>query len=488
MIYICIPAHNEERTIGVLLWKIRQVLADFPRDYQLLVANDGSTDSTAEVLAPYQRVLPLTVFQSHKQRGYATALEQLIREAVRRAEYPKRDVIITLQGDFTEDPDHITAMMKRIEAGADLVCANQELPATATRAHRWTRKISGYLIGRRKWPEGVTDPLSGFRAYRVMTVKRAIEARSGGRLLSWNGALANAELLMHVAPHSRRTDCVDVSSRSDRQQRTSRQALWPMVKAMMGFARGASGPMANTTLETPENVQEPRARRRGRHPLRHELLLDRTERPERTERGRGPRPRRAEGRGEEREEPRGGREPQRTGENGRRRGPRAERVDAGEKVERKPRPAGEPRPERKRRERPPKLVAPTAEEGVEGLPPLTDEEGAAPARKKRRRRRRRGGTKEQTNGVNNGAPETVLEGEPEAGAEGEADASEQTAEGSEGPVKRRRRSRRGRGRRGRKPGSTLDATAGTEEGGNSSVEPASPPEPLDRGTQNSDES
>jgi glycosyltransferase involved in cell wall biosynthesis len=61
MIYVCIPSYNEAATVGLLLWKIRQVFSAFEREYQLLVADDGSTDATAEVLDPYSRVLPLTV-------------------------------------------------------------------------------------------------------------------------------------------------------------------------------------------------------------------------------------------------------------------------------------------------------------------------------------------------------------------------------------------------------------------------------------------
>ncbi|MGH7733404.1 MAG: glycosyltransferase, partial [Gemmatimonadales bacterium] len=61
MIYVCVPCHNEAETVGLLLWKVRQVFSDFPREYQLLVGDDASTDQTAEVLRPYAKVLPLTV-------------------------------------------------------------------------------------------------------------------------------------------------------------------------------------------------------------------------------------------------------------------------------------------------------------------------------------------------------------------------------------------------------------------------------------------
>ena len=35
MIYICLPVHNEAQTVGVLLWKIRNVMAEFGRTPQI---------------------------------------------------------------------------------------------------------------------------------------------------------------------------------------------------------------------------------------------------------------------------------------------------------------------------------------------------------------------------------------------------------------------------------------------------------------------
>ena len=127
MIYICIPTHNEQQTVGVVLWKLRQVLTEFHRDYQLLVADDASTDKTPEVLEPYTRVLPLTVIRSDRRLGQAASMEMLLREAVRRSEYPKRDIIVTLQADFSEEPDDVVPMIKRIEAGVDVAIGNKKL-------------------------------------------------------------------------------------------------------------------------------------------------------------------------------------------------------------------------------------------------------------------------------------------------------------------------------------------------------------------------
>src|SRR6266550_4114835 len=79
MIYVCIPAHDEARTVGLVLWKVRQVFTAFEREYQIIACDDGSTDGTADVLTSYARVLPLTVIKHRSRQGYARSLEELRR-------------------------------------------------------------------------------------------------------------------------------------------------------------------------------------------------------------------------------------------------------------------------------------------------------------------------------------------------------------------------------------------------------------------------
>src|SRR5256885_11297405 len=47
MIYVCVPAHNEAHTIGLVLWKVRQDLTAFPHALPLLLADYRSDDATA---------------------------------------------------------------------------------------------------------------------------------------------------------------------------------------------------------------------------------------------------------------------------------------------------------------------------------------------------------------------------------------------------------------------------------------------------------
>ena len=223
MIYICIPAYNEERTIGVVLWKIREVMADFERDYEVLVVDDASTDGTADVMEPYARIMPIRVRRHEKRQGYARSLEALIRAASDRTEYAKRDVVVTLQADFTDEPEDIVTLIKRIEGGADVVTGRVHLETTGTsRVMRWTRRAWHGLLRQLRGGDVEGDVLSGFRAYRVIALRKAIEEAGTGPLLTTEGWAANAELLEKVVPHSRRTEAVDVHLRYGRHQRASR--------------------------------------------------------------------------------------------------------------------------------------------------------------------------------------------------------------------------------------------------------------------------
>lgn len=236
MIYVCIPAHDEERTIGVLLWKVRRVMSELGRDFEVLVLDDASTDRTAEVLDQYAQALPMHVIRAERQLGYGGALARLLEEVVERSPYPKRDVAVILQGDFTEDPSDMVTMVKRIEGGADLVAGSAETPEGQPPTYfNLSRRVARHLLGRAYRDAPVSDPLSGFRAYRVVVLKKALrDIEHGGKLADATGWGANAELLAIAASHARR---IEESPFRPSYSRRSRPSRFRPVASLLGLLR-----------------------------------------------------------------------------------------------------------------------------------------------------------------------------------------------------------------------------------------------------------
>lgn len=96
---IVIPAYNEAKTLAQLLDRVLAV--DFKTLVEIIVVDDGSTDSTAEILQAYkERVIGLT---HPKNRGKGAAVRTGFASAT--GEY-----VVVQDGDLEYDPSDIARM------------------------------------------------------------------------------------------------------------------------------------------------------------------------------------------------------------------------------------------------------------------------------------------------------------------------------------------------------------------------------------------
>ncbi|MCH7941310.1 MAG: glycosyltransferase family 2 protein [Thaumarchaeota archaeon] len=156
---VCIPAFNEEKTIGEIVEKSLQY-AD-----NVIVCNDGSTDNTEKKAKEKGAI----IINHKKNLGYGAAIISLFEEARKQ----NAEIMVTLDGDGQHDPAEIPNLVKAlIENKVDVVIGSRFLgKKTNSPVYRKTGiKIitSASNLGT---DFKVTDSQSGFRVYS----KKAID-------------------------------------------------------------------------------------------------------------------------------------------------------------------------------------------------------------------------------------------------------------------------------------------------------------------------
>ncbi|MFC4542219.1 glycosyltransferase family 2 protein [Halosolutus amylolyticus] len=159
-ILVGIPAYNEETTIGSVTLAARRYADD------VVVADDGSTDRTAEIA----RAAGALVLRHPKNRGKGRAVRTLLRYAKSTA----CDVFVLLDGDGQHSPATIPDLVEPILSDdADLVIGSRyadrgtgkQTPRYRRAGQRTLDLLTSLSLG-----TDLTDTQSGFRALSTESI------------------------------------------------------------------------------------------------------------------------------------------------------------------------------------------------------------------------------------------------------------------------------------------------------------------------------
>jgi len=166
-ITVGIPAYNEEKNIAKIIVKLKKTVD------QILVCDDGSTDSTCAIAES----LGVTVIKHQKNSGYGMA----IRSIFLKAREINADVLVTIDADGQHKVEDINKIIKPIvdgqadiSIGSRFLAEDDNTPSYRKLGVKIITKVTNSSLS-----EKVTDAQSGFRAYNNKVLQSLTPADSG---------------------------------------------------------------------------------------------------------------------------------------------------------------------------------------------------------------------------------------------------------------------------------------------------------------------
>lgn len=177
---VVIPAYNEDQRIGATLISIHNYLSRQNYDYEIIVVNDGSTDSTAEKVKKMEKeVKNLKLIDNKKNHGKGYVVRQGMLEA-------KGDFRLFTDADNSTTIDHIEKFWPYFDKGYEVVIASiAQKGAKVAHTEKFYKRLFGKMGN--LWIQfwllpGIWDTQRGFKMF---TAKAAKDLFSRQKLDHW---------------------------------------------------------------------------------------------------------------------------------------------------------------------------------------------------------------------------------------------------------------------------------------------------------------
>jgi glycosyltransferase involved in cell wall biosynthesis len=135
---IVIPAYNEADRIVPSLQKIERWLASSPLSTEVVVANDGSTDATADLVRSYAKDHPWVRLETYPHRGKGHAVKQGMLAATGELRF-------LADADLSMPIELLDGFLPVAAAGTDVVIGSREAPGARRIGEPSSRHINGRL-------------------------------------------------------------------------------------------------------------------------------------------------------------------------------------------------------------------------------------------------------------------------------------------------------------------------------------------------------
>jgi len=199
MIYLVLPAYNEEKSLERLLLRIKSAMELRSFKYTVILVNDGSRDRTLEIAQRLCGSLSLHIVNHESNKGLGAALKSGLMKA--SALSRDNDVIITMDADNTHSPDLIPSMISMLGMGYDCVIASRYVfggEEIGLSFHRKLLSRGASVLLKTFFPINyVKDYTCGYRAYSAAIIREAVECY-GNMFIQEEGFTCMVEVLLKL--------------------------------------------------------------------------------------------------------------------------------------------------------------------------------------------------------------------------------------------------------------------------------------------------
>jgi len=165
---IVMPAQNEEGSVGKTVEGVVAALEREEIDYEVVVVNDDSEDSTEAVVAAMGEQNPrIRVHRSHNERGFGNAIRAGL-------DVFTGDAVVIVMADASDNPDDLIHYYRVLEQGYDCAFGSRFVPG----AHVYDYPRVKYIVNRLAnqfirilFRHRYNDTTNAFKAYRREVVE-----------------------------------------------------------------------------------------------------------------------------------------------------------------------------------------------------------------------------------------------------------------------------------------------------------------------------
>jgi dolichol-phosphate mannosyltransferase len=160
---VVIPAHDEAGSIGETLHELIGVLGAAEIDYELIVVDDASTDTTAEIVESVSRANSrVRCHRSHNGRGFGLAVRAGL-------EVFHGDIVAVVMADGSDDPRDLVRYVEVIQGGVDCAFGSRFVRGSSVHDYPRVKLVLNRLVNwgiRVAFRSGYNDTTNAFKAYR----------------------------------------------------------------------------------------------------------------------------------------------------------------------------------------------------------------------------------------------------------------------------------------------------------------------------------